>query len=158
MREDARRLLAPAFAEILEKCGSPFLQPIHDVLSQPSCRAAWRWSATPPSSRGRTSAWASPRRCRTRWRWPMPSPRTAPRRRRWPRIRRRALQAGQELVQRGRRLGAYMQACGQQGGTAHARDATRVMAETAVDLEGAARRRHRFPQSTAGDRPATTRA
>jgi 2-polyprenyl-6-methoxyphenol hydroxylase-like FAD-dependent oxidoreductase len=34
MREAARRLLAPQFAEIIEKCGQPFLQPIHDLVSQ----------------------------------------------------------------------------------------------------------------------------
>lgn len=33
MREDARRLLAPAFAEIMEKTPQPFLQPIYDVTS-----------------------------------------------------------------------------------------------------------------------------
>ena len=34
MREAARRLLAPQFAEMLEKTAQPFLQPIHDVVSQ----------------------------------------------------------------------------------------------------------------------------
>ena len=33
MREAARRVLAPQFAEILEKCAQPFLQPIFDVSS-----------------------------------------------------------------------------------------------------------------------------
>ena len=33
MREAARRLLAPQFAEILEKTAQPFLQPIYDVAS-----------------------------------------------------------------------------------------------------------------------------
>jgi 2-polyprenyl-6-methoxyphenol hydroxylase-like FAD-dependent oxidoreductase len=33
MREDARRLLAPQFAEIIEKTALPFLQPIFDVVS-----------------------------------------------------------------------------------------------------------------------------
>jgi len=33
MREDARRLLSPQFAEILEKTPQPFLQPIFDVVS-----------------------------------------------------------------------------------------------------------------------------
>ena len=41
--------------------------------------------------------------------------------------------AGQQVVQRGRRLGAYMQACGKDGNTAQARDAAAVMAETAVE-------------------------
>lgn len=34
MREDARRLLSPQFAEILEKTPQPFLQPIFDVVSE----------------------------------------------------------------------------------------------------------------------------
>jgi 2-polyprenyl-6-methoxyphenol hydroxylase-like FAD-dependent oxidoreductase len=33
MREDARRLLAPQFAEIIEKTAVPFLQPIYDAVS-----------------------------------------------------------------------------------------------------------------------------
>jgi hypothetical protein len=45
------------------------------------------------------------------------------------------LAAGQQVVERARRLGAYMQACGQDGNTAQARDALAVMAETAVDLD-----------------------
>jgi 2-polyprenyl-6-methoxyphenol hydroxylase-like FAD-dependent oxidoreductase len=38
MREDARRLLAPQFAEIIEKCAQPFLQPIFDLLSPALCQ------------------------------------------------------------------------------------------------------------------------
>lgn len=34
MREAGRRLLAPQFAEVLEKTALPFLQPIYDVVSQ----------------------------------------------------------------------------------------------------------------------------
>lgn len=34
VREDARRLLSPQFAEILEKTPQPFLQPIFDVISE----------------------------------------------------------------------------------------------------------------------------
>ena len=34
MREAARQMLAPQFAEIIEKCAQPFLQPINDLLSQ----------------------------------------------------------------------------------------------------------------------------
>jgi 2-polyprenyl-6-methoxyphenol hydroxylase-like FAD-dependent oxidoreductase len=33
MREAARRLLAPQFAEIIEKTAQPFVQPIQDVMS-----------------------------------------------------------------------------------------------------------------------------
>ena len=33
MRSDARTTLAPQFAEIVEKCAMPFLQPIHDLVS-----------------------------------------------------------------------------------------------------------------------------
>lgn len=38
MREDARRLLAPQFAEIIEKCAQPFLQPIFDVACPGMCQ------------------------------------------------------------------------------------------------------------------------
>lgn len=34
MRQAAHRLLAPQFAEMIEKCAQPFLQPINDLLSQ----------------------------------------------------------------------------------------------------------------------------
>ena len=34
MRTAARQLLAPQFAEMIEKCAQPFLQPINDLLSQ----------------------------------------------------------------------------------------------------------------------------
>jgi 2-polyprenyl-6-methoxyphenol hydroxylase-like FAD-dependent oxidoreductase len=33
MRHDARRLLAPQFAEVIEKTAQPFFQPIHDLVS-----------------------------------------------------------------------------------------------------------------------------
>ncbi|RYY92138.1 MAG: hypothetical protein EOO24_29755, partial [Comamonadaceae bacterium] len=59
--------------------------------------------------------------------------------------------AGQAVVERARRLGAYMQACGQDGGTAHSRDAQAVMAQTAVDLDAPAA--PDSMQSRAGDRP-----
>ena len=45
------------------------------------------------------------------------------------------LTAGQQVVARGRRLGAYMQASAQQSSETIARDANSVMRETAVDLE-----------------------
>ncbi len=34
MRADARRLLAPQWAEVIEQTAQPFLQPIHDLLSE----------------------------------------------------------------------------------------------------------------------------
>jgi 2-polyprenyl-6-methoxyphenol hydroxylase-like FAD-dependent oxidoreductase len=34
MRQAARQLLAPQFAEMIEKCAQPFLQPINDLLSE----------------------------------------------------------------------------------------------------------------------------
>jgi 2-polyprenyl-6-methoxyphenol hydroxylase-like FAD-dependent oxidoreductase len=156
MREDARRLLAPAFAEILEKCGSPFLQPIHDVLSQSIVQGRVAlvgdaaFVARPHIGMGVTKAMQDALALADAVADHGATPQALAA------YSQARLQAGQELVQRGRRLGAYMQACGQQGGTAHARDATRVMAETAIDLEGAAATDS--PQSTAGDRPATTRA
>ena len=38
MREDAQRLLAPQFAEIIQKCAFPFLQPIFDLASHTLCK------------------------------------------------------------------------------------------------------------------------
>jgi 2-polyprenyl-6-methoxyphenol hydroxylase-like FAD-dependent oxidoreductase len=136
MRGEGRRLLAPAFAEIIEKCAQPFLQPIHDFLPQAMAqgRVALLGDAAcvarPHVGMGVTKAMqdalALEQALRTHGA-------TA-----------RALQAyadtrvpaGRDAVQRSRRLGAYMQACGQHGNTAQRRDALEVMAETAIDPEG----------------------
>jgi 2-polyprenyl-6-methoxyphenol hydroxylase-like FAD-dependent oxidoreductase len=135
MREDGRRLLAPAFAEVIEKCGLPFLQPIHDLVSQQIARGRVAllgdaaFVARPHVGMGVTKAMQDALVLESALRLHGPTP--------------QALQAyaaerigaSQSVVQRGRRLGAYMQACGQDGNTAQARDALAVMAETATDPE-----------------------
>jgi 2-polyprenyl-6-methoxyphenol hydroxylase-like FAD-dependent oxidoreductase len=134
MREDARRLLAPQFAEIVEKCGQPFLQPIHDVASREIARGRIAllgdaaFVARPHVGMGVTKAMqdalALAQALATHGATP------------------RALQAyaqerapvALQVVRRGRRLGAYMQACGQDG-VVQARDALAAMNETAVELD-----------------------
>ncbi|MFC5496250.1 FAD-dependent monooxygenase [Caenimonas terrae] len=135
MRADGRRLLAPAFAEIVEKCAQPFLQPIHDLSSETLVDGAVAllgdaaFVARPHVGMGVTKAMQDALALDQAVRAHGATP--------------QALQAyasvrqpaGQQVVQRARRLGAYMQACGQDGNSAQPRDALAVMAETAVDLE-----------------------
>lgn len=135
MREDARRLLAPAFAEIIEKCGQPFLQPIFDVASRElvhghvALLGDSAFVARPHVGMGVTKAMqdALSLQAALRQHGNIPAAlqvyateRTA---------------AGLQVVQRARNLGAYMQASGRSGTHALPRDAETVMAETAVDLE-----------------------
>jgi len=151
MREDGRRLLAPAFAEILEKCPQPFLQPIYDVVSQDAAHGRIAlvgdaaFVARPHVGMGVTKAMqdalALQQALRTHGATPAALAAYA----------RERVPAGQAVVERARRLGSYMQACGQQGGTAHQRDAQAVMAQTAVDLD--AQPATESMQSRAGDRP-----
>ena len=134
MREAARRLLAPQFAEMLEKTAQPFLQPIHDVVSQ---RLAFdrvalmgdaAFVARPHVGMGVTKAaedaCALSDCIRTHGATPV------------------ALQAyealrlapGRAVVQRARELGAYMQAQGLGAGHPDVRrDAEAVLRETAID-------------------------
>jgi 2-polyprenyl-6-methoxyphenol hydroxylase-like FAD-dependent oxidoreductase len=136
MRADGRRLLAPAFAEIVEKCGQPFLQPIHDLASSSIVHGRIAllgdaaFVARPHVGMGVTKATqdALALEAALRAHGPTPQALQAYERSRAP--------AGLDVVQRSRRLGAYMQACGQDGNTAQSRDALAVMAETAVDQGG----------------------
>jgi 2-polyprenyl-6-methoxyphenol hydroxylase-like FAD-dependent oxidoreductase len=136
MRADGRRLLAPAFAEIVEKCGQPFLQPIHDLASSAIVHGRIAllgdaaFVARPHVGMGVTKAMqdALALEAALRAHGPTPQALQAYERSRAP--------AGLDVVQRSRRLGAYMQACGQDGNTAQSRDALAVMAETAVDQGG----------------------
>jgi 2-polyprenyl-6-methoxyphenol hydroxylase-like FAD-dependent oxidoreductase len=135
MREDGRHLLAPAFAEVMEKCPQPFLQPIHDfasdaiALGRVALLGDAAFVARPHVGMGVTKAMqdALALADAVTVHGPTPAALAAYAAARVP--------AGQQVVQRSRRLGAYMQACGQQGGTDHSRDARTVMAETAVDLD-----------------------
>lgn len=132
MRADARRLLAPAFAEIIEKCAQPFLQPIYDVYSSQLAHGRVAllgdaaFVARPHVGMGVTKAMLDALALEQCLR---EHGATA-----------QALQAyaharippGQAVVERARGLGACMQACGQ-AGDVQPRDATTVMAETAID-------------------------
>jgi 2-polyprenyl-6-methoxyphenol hydroxylase-like FAD-dependent oxidoreductase len=134
MRTDARRLLAPAFAEIVEKCAQPFLQPIYDVASREIARGRVAllgdaaFVARPHVGMGVTKAMqdalALAQALDTHGATPGALQAYA---------QERAATALQ-VVRRGRRLGAYMQACGQDG-IVHARDALAAMNETAVELD-----------------------
>ncbi len=131
MREAARAKLAPQFAEIVEKTGMPFLQPIYDFISPQLAfgRVALlgdaAFVARPHVGMGVAKAGddamvlaqciaelgATPAALR-----------------RYGELRQPACAA---VVRRARRLGAYMEA--QQRGTAVLRDAAQVMRETAID-------------------------
>ena len=135
MRADGRRLLAPAFAEIVEKCGQPFLQPIYDQVSgalvqgRVALLGDAAFVARPHVGMGVTKAMQDALALDDAVRAHGLAPRALQA------YAQERLPAGLEVVQRARRLGAYMQACGQDGQTAQARDALAVMAETAVDLD-----------------------
>lgn len=156
MREDARRLLAPAFAEIMEKCGQPFLQPIFDVHSQSLVQGRIAllgdaaFVARPHIGMGVTKAMQDALALADAVGRDGPTPRALQA------YEAQRLPAGQAAVQRARRLGAYMQALGQ-GSAAQPRDARRVMVETAIDLDHPpAEALDDFQQ--AGERPAATAA
>ena len=138
MRQAGRALLAPQFAEVLEKTGQPFLQPIYDLQSE---RIAFgrvalmgdaAFVARPHVGMGVTKAGddalalvaaiarhgASPAALQD--------------------YEQQRLRPGQAVVERGRRLGAYMQAQGgsaaERGAAESRRDAFTVLSETAIDL------------------------
>lgn len=136
-RQAARDLLAPQFAEILEKTAQPFLQPIYDCASQAmvSGRVALMGDAAfvarPHVGMGVTKAaedamaltdciaihGATPAALQT--------------------FEQSRLSPCTSVVQRARALGAYMQAQGNHpdsGGQTLERDARTVMLETAIDL------------------------
>lgn len=135
MREAARNLLAPQFAEMLEKTAQPFLQPIFDLASH---RIAFGsvalmgdagFVARPHLGMGVTKAaedaMALSDCIRTHGATPVAL-------QTYEALR---LPAGQAVVQRARRLGAYMQAQGFGAGRADIeRDAHTVLRETAADL------------------------
>lgn len=134
MREAARALLAPQFAEIIEKTAQPFLQPIYDVHSErlASGRVALMGDAAfvarPHVGMGVTKAAEDAMALTDCIR---EHGATAAALRAFETLR---LLPGQAVVQRARRLGAYMQAQGQAGAQA-LRDAETVLRETAIDPE-----------------------
>jgi 2-polyprenyl-6-methoxyphenol hydroxylase-like FAD-dependent oxidoreductase len=132
MREAARALLAPQFAEIVEKTAQPFLQPIHDLASE---RLAFgrialmgdaAFVARPHVGMGVTKAAEDAMALADALAAHGATPAA------WTAYEAARLAAGQAVVQRARRLGAYMQAQGHAGGGAARRDAEQVLRETAV--------------------------
>lgn len=133
-RQAARELLAPQFAEILEKTAQPFLQPIYDCASPQMAfgRVALMGDAAfvarPHVGMGVTKA-AQDASALTDC---IEAHGATP----------QALQAFEQMrfapcvavVERARVLGAYMQAQGKTGSQYLARDARRVMLQTAIDL------------------------
>ena len=144
MREAGRRLLAPQWAEVLEKTAQPFLQPIHDLASE---RLAFgrvaligdaAFVARPHVGMGVTKAGEDALAladCVARH-GATPAALQA--------YEAMRLAPGQAVVERGRRLGAYLQARALQAGpppqaaSPLARDALGVLRETAIDLSSVA--------------------
>ena len=140
MREAGRRLLAPQWAEVLEKTAQPFLQAIHDLASE---RLAFgrvalmgdaAFVARPHVGMGVTKAGEDAlalAECVARH-GATPAALQA--------YEAMRLAPGQAVVERGRRLGAYLQARALQARSAPqaasplARDALGVLRETAIDL------------------------
>ena len=153
MRSDARRLLAPQFAEIMEKTAQPFLQPIHDLCSDEMVRGRVAllgdaaFVARPHVGMGVTKAMqdamALGDALRTHGATPVALQAYAQQR----------LPASQRVVERGRRLGAYMQGLARDGIPAVARDPLTPMAETAIDLDSLDAAHAAASLSQTGDRP-----
>jgi 2-polyprenyl-6-methoxyphenol hydroxylase-like FAD-dependent oxidoreductase len=134
MRDAARRLLAPQFAEILEKTAQPFLQPIFDVVSQrlvfgrTALMGDAGFVARPHVGMGVTKAAQDAMALSDAVRQHGATPRALQQ------YEHARLGAGRAVVERARRLGSYLQAHGQ--GTAApgmARDAAAVLRETAIE-------------------------
>jgi len=131
-RAAARELLAPQFAEILEKTAQPFLQPIFDAYStriafgRVALMGDASFVARPHVGMGVTkAAQDAVALCDAM----LAHGATAQALQMYEAQR---LAAGQAAVERGRRLGAYMQATA--GGQSALRDADTVIEQTAIDL------------------------
>ena len=138
MREAGHRLLAPQFAEVLDKTAQPFLQPIHDVMS---ARLAFgrvalmgdaAFVARPHVGMGVTKAGDDAIALRDALARHGATPAA------WQAYEDQRLRPGQAVVERGRALGAYMQAQGgdtvTRGDAEARRSAWTVLSDTAVDL------------------------
>ena len=136
MREAAHRLLAPQFADILDKAAQPFLQPIHDVASarltfgRVALMGDAAFVARPHVGMGVTKAAedAMALSDAVREMGGTPAALVA--------FESKRLTAGHAVVERGRRLGAYMQAQVRGVSDEVTRDAQTVLRETAIDLAG----------------------
>ena len=133
MRAHAENVLAPQFRALVRLMEQPFLQPIHDFCSTEIAQGRVAllgdaaFVARPHVGMGVTKAMQDAVVLEEALRRHGPGPEALQA------YSRARVPAGQEVVQRSRRLGAYMQACGQDGNNAQPRDALAVMAETAVD-------------------------
>jgi len=132
MRGAARTLLAPQFAEIIEKTAQPFLQPIHDLACE---RLAFgrialmgdaAFVARPHVGMGVTKAAEDAMALADALAAHGATPAA------WAAYEDARLGPGQAVVQRARRLGAYMQAQGREDASEARRDAEQVLRETAV--------------------------
>ena len=135
MRAKARRLLAGPFAEIVEKTAQPFLQPIYDLNSDALVQGRVAlmgdaaFVARPHVGMGVTKAMQDALALTDAITHDGAVPQALKA------YEQERLRAGQQVVARGRRLGAYMQASAQHSGDTVARDAHSVMRDTAVDLD-----------------------
>lgn len=136
MREAGRNLLAPQLAEILEKTALPFLQPICDLASpalahgRVALMGDAAFVARPHVGMGVTKAAQDAMAlCDALRIHPADVPAA------WRRYEAERLGPGAAVVERGRRLGAYMQAQARADGAAlPPRTAAGVLADTAIDL------------------------
>lgn len=135
MRCDAHQLLAPQFAEMIEKTAQPFLQPIYDLASTTLVNKRVvlmgdaAFVARPHVGMGVTKAMQDALALTAALRLHSVTSLALSD------YEKDRLSAGHNVVARGRRLGAYMQASGQSGSAVQTRDADAVMRETAVDLD-----------------------
>ncbi len=112
MREDAHRLLAPQFAEVLDKTAQPILQPIHDLVSPRLAfgRVALMGDAAlvarPHVGMGVTKAGEDAMALGAALARHGATPSA------WQAYEAQRLRPGLAVVQRGRELGAYLQAQG----------------------------------------------
>ncbi len=136
MREAAHRLLAPQFAEILDQTVQPFLQPIYDVASSRlvfgriALMGDAAFVARPHVGMGVTKAAEDAMALSEAVRLREGTPAALID------FEAKRLIAGHAVVERGRALGAYMQAQGRrEESDAVSRDAHTVLRETAIDLD-----------------------
>ncbi len=135
MRDAAHALLAPQWAEVIDKTAQPFVQPIHDLLSE---RMAFdrialigdaAFVARPHVGMGVTKAGSDA----------MALARTVAERGATPAAllayEAERLAPGRAVVERARRLGAYMQATATSATIEAERDTLGVLNETAIELE-----------------------
>ncbi len=138
MRHAGRALLAPQWAEVLEKTAQPFLQPIHDLMSERlvfgrvALMGDAAFVARPHVGMGVTKAGEDALALADAITQLGATPAALLH------YEAQRLAPGRAVVERGRRLGAYMQAqsgsAADRGTAAAGRSALTVLRETAIDL------------------------